>query len=100
MAVASPGAMTELLGWLSSLILLATVLQQIWAQWRERSTRDVSKWLFIGQSAASAGFTTYSWLVHNWVFVVTNGLLLISALAGCAMTWWFRTHPPAAGATN
>lgn len=82
--------MTDLLGWLSSFILLVTIVQQIWTQWRERSTKGVSKWLFIGQTAASAGFTVYSWLVGNWVFVVTNSLLLASAIVGCLLTWSFR----------
>ena len=39
-------------------------------------------WLYIGQIAASAGFTLYSVLVENWVFIVTNSLMLMSALAG------------------
>ena len=87
--------MTELLGWLSSLVLLVTIVQQIWTQWRERSTKGFSKWLFIGQTAASAGFTTYSWLVGNWVFVVTNALLLASAIVGCLLTWSFSQRATA-----
>lgn len=82
--------MTEALGWFSSVVLLATIVQQIWTQWRERSTRGVSSWLFVGQTAASAGFTAYSWLVHNWVFVVTNSLLLLSAVIGTVLTLRFR----------
>jgi MtN3 and saliva related transmembrane protein len=39
-------------------------------------------WLFIGQLAASLGFTIYSWLVGNWVFVVTNAIMLVNGLAG------------------
>jgi sulfite exporter TauE/SafE len=42
----------------------------------------VSKWLFVGQIAASLGFTVYSWLVSNWVFVVTNALMLCNGLLG------------------
>lgn len=82
--------MQDALGWFSSIVLLATIVQQIWTQWRERSTRGVSKWLFVGQTTASAGFTAYSWLVHNWVFVVTNALLLVSAIVGCVMTLRFK----------
>ena len=74
--------MTELVGWLSSLILLATIGKQVWKQWKDESSEGVSKWLFIGQIAASVGFTVYSWLVHDWVFVVTNALMLCSAVAG------------------
>lgn len=81
---------TELVGWISSLVLLATIASQIAKQWRERSAEGVSRLLFLGQIAASIGFTLYSWLVHNWVFVVTNGLLLISAIVGAVMTARFR----------
>ena len=87
-APASP--MTEALGWASSIVLLATIFAQIAKQWRERTVRGVSKWLFIGQTAASVGFTIYSALLENWVFTITNGLLLISAIVGCVLTFRFR----------
>ena len=45
----------------------------------------MSRWLFVGQTAASVGFIVYSWLVSNWVFVVTNTLILLTALAGEAV---------------
>jgi uncharacterized protein with PQ loop repeat len=79
----------EAIGWLSSLILLTTIIAQLRKQWADRSTRGVSKWLFVGQTAASLGFTVYSVLVNNWVFVVTNGLMLLSALLGCFLTLRF-----------
>jgi len=82
--------MTEALGWVSSLVLLATVVEQIRKQWKARSAEGVSQWLFVGQAAASAGFTIYSLMVANWVFVVTNALMLLSALCGCLMTRYFR----------
>lgn len=73
---------TEIIGWVSSLILLATLVKQVHKQWREGTSEGVSKWLFAGQTAASVGFTVYSFLVKNWVFVVTNALLLVNALVG------------------
>ena len=75
--------MAELIGWASSLILLATIGTQVHKQWRDRRTAGISRWLFIGQVLASIGFTTYSLLLRNWVFVVTNAALLLSALFGC-----------------
>jgi MtN3 and saliva related transmembrane protein len=70
------------LGWSASLVLLATLARQIQVQWQERSTHGVSGWLFRGQIVASAGFIVYSWLLGNWVFVVTNLALLLTAIAG------------------
>ena len=88
--------MTEVVGWVSSLILLSTLAQQIWTQWHERSTKGVSKWLFVGQTAASIGFTIYSVLVKNWVFVVTNALILVSAITGMLMTYLHARARPSA----
>jgi len=62
--------------------LLLTLARQVYTEWRDRSTRGLSRWLFIGQFAASSGFVIYSWLLENWVFLVTNLLLLITAAMG------------------
>jgi uncharacterized protein with PQ loop repeat len=74
--------MTEAIGWLSSALLVATIGKQVHKQWKSRSCEGVSSWLFVGQSAASAGFTVYSVLVRDWVFVVTNAMMLVFAIAG------------------
>jgi uncharacterized protein with PQ loop repeat len=99
-AVAKWRRMADVLGWLSSVVLLSTLTQQIWTQWRERSTRGVSKWLFVGQTAASVGFTIYSWMVGNWVFVVTNALILVSAIVGALLNYRFRSRPSTAPAAS
>ena len=77
--------LTEMVGWVSSVILVLTIAKQVYKQWNEGSSEGVSKWLFVGQMAASLGFTVYSWLVDNWVFVVTNSLMLLNGLAGLAI---------------
>ena len=46
------------------------------------STEGVSKWLFVGQVASSVGFTVYSVLTGNMVFIVTNAVLLLSNITG------------------
>jgi MtN3 and saliva related transmembrane protein len=74
--------MTEVIGWFSSFILVLTIGKQVHKQWKSGSSEGVSKWLFVGQITASTGFTLYSILVRNWVFVVTNALLLLSAIVG------------------
>ena len=74
--------MTEAVGWASSCILVLTIAKQVYKQWKEGSSEGVSRWLFVGQMAASLGFTVYSWLVGNWVFVVTNAVMLLNGLLG------------------
>ncbi|WP_438005736.1 PQ-loop repeat-containing protein [Sorangium sp. So ce321] len=74
--------MEEAIGWISSSILVLTVGKQVYKQWKTKTSEGVSKWLFVGQLAASIGFVVYSWLVENWVFVATNSLMVANALAG------------------
>ena len=78
--------MTNAIGWAASIILIVTLGHQVAKQWREKSSAGVSTWLFVGQMAASVGFTIYSLLVRNWVFAVTNGAMVINALIGYAIT--------------
>ena len=89
--------MTEAVGWVSSLILVLTIAKQVYKQWREGSSEGVSKWLFVGQMSASLGFTVYSWLVSNWVFVVTNAVMLVNGLAGLLIVLHHRRRARAGG---
>lgn len=85
--------MTEIIGWASSIILLLTLVKQVHKQWKEGSSENISKWLFIGQVIASVGFTVYSFLVGNWVFTITNGLLTINNIIGIAIYFYFKKNP-------
>lgn len=85
--------LTEVIGWVSAAVLLATISRQVYKQWRDKSSEGVSKWLFVGQVVASAGFTLYSYLLENWVFTVTNALILVSALVGQVI--YLRNKRPA-----
>lgn len=82
--------MTEIIGWASSIILLVTLVQQVYKQWKEGTGEGVSNWLFVGQLLASSGFTVYSYLVGNWVFIVTNGLLTVNNVFGIILSFYFR----------
>lgn len=73
---------TDAVGWASALILALTISRQVYTQWRTRSVAGVSRWLFIGQLGASVGFTVYSYLVENWVFVCTNFFMALMAVLG------------------
>jgi uncharacterized protein with PQ loop repeat len=88
---------TDLLGWLSSAILVATIAKQVHKQWRAGSSEGVSRWLFVGQVAASTGFTIYSLLLGNAVFAVTNAVLLASAVAGLVLMLRHRRRERAVG---
>ena len=74
--------LTELIGWTAALILVATLARQVYTQWRDRNSTGISRWLFVGQCAASGLFVVYSWLLGSWVFVATNAALLATAIVG------------------
>jgi len=84
--------LTEAIGWTAALLLLVTMIRQVWSQWISGAVGGVSRWLFIGQVAASVGFTTYSVLLGNVVFALTNGLLTINAIAGLLIDRRNRRH--------
>lgn len=81
--------LTEAVGWAAAGILLLTVGRQVYTQWRRKTTQGVSKWLFIGQIAASIGFVVYSALLGNTVFVLTNAFMLLTA---CFGQWTFSRN--------
>ena len=83
----------DVIGWVSSLILVLTLGKQVRKQWQTRDSGGVSTWLFAGQLAASVGFSTYSFLLENWVFLTTNLLLVINALLGQWVTLRNRRRP-------
>ncbi|MDB5770404.1 MAG: hypothetical protein JWM42_778 [Burkholderia sp.] len=74
--------LVNMIGWVSAAILVLTISRQVYRQWRTRSIEGVSKWLFIGQLTASAGFIAYSAMVDNWVFVFANFFIFLTAVAG------------------
>ncbi|AEO42332.1 PQ-loop domain-containing transporter [Xanthomonas euvesicatoria] len=75
----------DVVGWLASIILIVTLIRQIYKQWRSDAAQGVSRWLFLGQISASVLFILYSYLVGNAVFIVSNVLILLTALTGYAL---------------
>lgn len=72
----------DIIGWVATAVLLATLIRQIVKQVKDDDAEGVSAWLFVGQISASALFVAYSALVGNVVFVVTNSLVLLTAIVG------------------
>ncbi len=72
----------DLVGWLASAVLIATLIRQIYKQWRSDQIHGVSRWLFIWQITASLLFILYSALVGNAVFIVSNALILATGITG------------------
>lgn len=81
-------AMTQVLGWGSAVLLVATISTQVGRQYRERAIAGVSPWLYVGQACASAGLAVYSVLLGSWVFVALNIIMATIAVVGLGL--WFR----------
>lgn len=86
--------MRDLIGWLSSFVLLLTICKQVHKQWVSGTSEGVSKWLYIGQISANAGFIIYSAWLGNKVFLLTNSLLLLSSLLGLTIVFYHRRGKP------
>ena len=72
----------DLVGWVSSAILVATLIRQVHKQATIGNGCALSRWLFAGQIAASLGFIAYSWMLRNHVFLLTNTIILGTAITG------------------
>jgi MtN3 and saliva related transmembrane protein len=66
----------------SAVVLLATICRQVYSQWKSKATAGVSRWLFVGQISASFGFICYSYQLHNWIFLLSNSAMLVTAIVG------------------
>lgn len=80
----------NLIGYLSSIVLLLTIGSQIHKQWKEGTSKGVSVWLFAGQLAASIGFTIYSRIIESTIFVITNSCMAIAACTGLGIVYYHR----------
>ena len=92
--------MDDLIGWISAAVLCATISRQVYVQWKSKSIAGVSKWLFIGQLIASIGFIIYSFLLENWVFVVSNSFMMSAALLGQYFYWKNEQHAEGSDTQN
>ena len=88
----------DVIGWTASVVLLTTIGRQVYTQWKSGKSAGVSKWLFIGQMAASTGFIIYSLMLKNWVFVVTNVFMLVTACIGQILFLHSKANAPASAA--
>lgn len=75
----------QVIGFAASLVLLASLVGQIWKQWSSGRSEGVSPWLFAGQALANVGMLAYSVMLRDTVFIVTNTATLATSLLGLAV---------------
>ncbi len=81
---------TRWIGIGSALVLVATLFWQLHAEWAKGTSEGVSRWLFVGQLAASTGFAVYSASIGDGVFVATNVATGVAAVVGLIITQLLR----------
>ena len=74
--------MSEIVGWIGSVILVLTISKQVHKQWSDGNSEGVSFWLFAGQIVASVALGIHSFLIWSPVFIFTNVLMIIAAILG------------------
>jgi hypothetical protein len=79
------GMLTQMLGWLAVLVVLATVAMHVFELARSRATSGGPRWALAGQALGSFALLVYSTVIGNWVFAAASALVLSGALAGHAI---------------
>lgn len=92
--------MDQIIGFVSSFILLLTIGKQVYKQWSDGTSEGVSKYLFFGQITASIGFLIYSVMKGDIVFIVTNALMVVNSLVGIAILLHHRRRESKSVAQN
>lgn len=77
----------EWVGWGAAALLLVTTLKEVQQQWRADSNEGVWPWMFAGYFLASTGFTVYSALGGQTLFLVVNAMLMATNALGQALYW-------------
>lgn len=83
---------SSIVGYASSGVLVLTIGGQLSKQWRSGTSKGVSPFLFAGQLLASCGFTLYSALVQDMVFVATNACVGVAAGVGLGIVLYHRRN--------
>ena len=81
----------QIIGWAAVAALFFTMAGQAWKQWRDKVTKGIGKYFFLGQVTASSLFLVYSAMLGDQVFVVGNAMVLAAAIAGGLILWMNRS---------
>ena len=70
----------DILGYAAGAITSLTFLPQVVKTWREKSAKDVSLMMFIIAAINEIMWIAYGVLLHNWVIILTNTIVLAMSL--------------------
>lgn len=70
----------DVLGYTAGAITSLTFLPQVIKTWRIRSAKDISLMMFVIAAINESMWIVYGVLLHNWVIILTNSVVLAMSL--------------------
>jgi MtN3 and saliva related transmembrane protein len=70
----------DILGYSAGAITSLTFLPQVIKTWKVKSAKDISLLMFVIAAINEAMWIAYGVLLHNWVIILTNIIVLSMAL--------------------
>ena len=67
----------DILGYAAGAVTAFTFLPQVIKTWREKSAKDISLNMFLIAFANEIMWLVYGILLHNWVIILTNAVMLV-----------------------
>ncbi len=67
----------EILGFAAGAVTAFTFLPQVLKTWKEKSAKDVSLNMFLIAFINEIMWLVYGVMIHNWVIIVTNIVMLL-----------------------
>lgn len=71
---------TEILGYAAGAVTCLTFLPQVIKTWQSKSARDVSLNMFLIAAINEVMWIVYGVLLHNWVIILTNAVVMSMSL--------------------
>jgi MtN3 and saliva related transmembrane protein len=73
-------AFVDILGYTAGAITSLTFLPQVIKTWKEKSAKDIALNMFLIAATNEVLWIVYGVLLHNWVIIATNSVVLAMSL--------------------
>ena len=70
----------DVLGYSAGAITSLTFLPQVLKTWKDKSAKDISLMMFLIAAVNEIMWIAYGVLLHNWVIILTNTIVLSMSL--------------------
>jgi len=67
----------DILGYAAGALTAFTFLPQVLKTWREKSSKDISLYMFVIAFLNEIMWLVYGVMIDNWVIILTNAVMLV-----------------------